>query len=327
MASSTFLHRKVLLESPGEARRRRILGRDAVHLEAMEYSDDDQANSSGEESTGSDANEYAEGLGYADRRHRGVAASGFAFDEHDREEYFEEPKSATEEVGRGERLPQSTASSALPLLSVLSRLESQETRGLETRRRRIEEHKGRGQSATCGTQSQLRYARSRSPRGGGQQRPRQPQQPQQQQNMSDKVTWTSSNPAARNSSTASIASRRSVPTSSDTLATAADPKHVLAEIRAHRVCLEVLRNRGEEMKTGKGVEKQDCCSALRVLHALALLDVSISALRETGIGRELAKAFWQKHPQSEVSLENGKLLRAWRKKAASTSAKAVAAGS
>mmetsp|Transcript_7385 Transcript_7385/g.13123 ORF Transcript_7385/g.13123 Transcript_7385/m.13123 type:complete len:259 (-) Transcript_7385:99-875(-) len=52
--------------------------------------DEDDAGTSSDD--GSSANEYAEGLGCADRKRcREKATSGFAFDMHPREEYFEEP--------------------------------------------------------------------------------------------------------------------------------------------------------------------------------------------------------------------------------------------
>eukprot|EP00438_Fugacium_kawagutii_P005685 Skav227815 [mRNA] locus=scaffold948:198252:198614:+ [translate_table: standard] len=54
----------------------------------------DDCDLSDSESSDSSANEYAEGLGFADRRRTlPEASSSFEFDHHPREEYFEEPRS------------------------------------------------------------------------------------------------------------------------------------------------------------------------------------------------------------------------------------------
>mmetsp|Transcript_21307 Transcript_21307/g.45336 ORF Transcript_21307/g.45336 Transcript_21307/m.45336 type:complete len:298 (+) Transcript_21307:138-1031(+) len=56
--------------------------------------DDDASHGTSGDLGSSSANEYAEGLGCADRKRcREVTTSGFEFDNHPREEYFEEPAS------------------------------------------------------------------------------------------------------------------------------------------------------------------------------------------------------------------------------------------
>ncbi len=66
-------------------------------------------------------NEYAEGLGFADRGYRN-APSSFEFDHHPREEYFEEPKSWEGDVGRC--VIQPTRDSKRPISAVLRELEA-----------------------------------------------------------------------------------------------------------------------------------------------------------------------------------------------------------
>ena len=63
-----------------ELKHRRVVG------QALEVDSDSDTSESSDDSA---ANEYAEGLGFADRRREAV--SNFEFDHHPREEYFEEP--------------------------------------------------------------------------------------------------------------------------------------------------------------------------------------------------------------------------------------------
>jgi len=114
-----------------ELKHRRVLG--GLPGDVVEGSD-----TSDSESDDSADNEYAEGLGFADRRYRNAPASNFEFDNHPREEYFEEPKSWEGDVGRC--VIQPTRDSKRPISAVLRELEAQEER--EQKRPRL-----RGQAA------------------------------------------------------------------------------------------------------------------------------------------------------------------------------------
>lgn len=98
-----------------ELKHRRVLG--GLPGDVVEGSD-----TSDSESDDSADNEYAEGLGFADRRYRNAPASNFEFDNHPREEYFEEPKSWEGDVGRC--VIQPTRDSKRPISAVLRELEA-----------------------------------------------------------------------------------------------------------------------------------------------------------------------------------------------------------
>lgn len=95
----------------------RVLDVDGVDRDDCDLSDS-------ESSSDSSANEYAEGLGFADRRRTlPEDRSSFEFDHHPREEYFEEPRS----VRDGETLRCFIAQprdSKRPISSVLRELEA-----------------------------------------------------------------------------------------------------------------------------------------------------------------------------------------------------------
>eukprot|EP00913_Durusdinium_trenchii_P000844 g786.t1 len=104
---------------------------------------------SSDESSSSDKNEYAEGLGFADR-HR-PAISSFEFDNHPREErrmhnrkeYFEQPRSSSGEVTRCIELPQPKGDG--PILTTLRELEAKEEK--EEREAKRARTASRGQPA------------------------------------------------------------------------------------------------------------------------------------------------------------------------------------
>lgn len=103
-----------------ELKHRRVLGAlpgDVVSGSADIDSDSDSSDDSAD-------NEYAEGLGFADRRDRNAhnVRSNFEFDNHPREEYFEEPKSWQGDVGRC--VIQPTRDSKRPISAVLRELEA-----------------------------------------------------------------------------------------------------------------------------------------------------------------------------------------------------------
>ncbi|CAJ1352069.1 unnamed protein product [Effrenium voratum] len=128
-----------------ERLRARVLGKSGSGSEDGSESDGSDGSRS---DAGSADNEYAEGLGFADRRDRGTP-SGFEFDHHPREEYFEEPASWEGEARIFEqpvsRAGGAVASSVVPGLRDLEVIEAAAERAEERaakRRRRT-----RGQPA------------------------------------------------------------------------------------------------------------------------------------------------------------------------------------
>lgn len=132
----------VASETPRQKLRRVVLRtqRSALAQDADGDSDESDGN----------ANEYAEGLGCADgRRCRMRPESSCEFDNHPKEEYFEEPKSADQHC-RCIELP--VSSSSRELKAVLSQLQAQEEAEelRKPKRRRMEQ-------AECG-QAAVRFA-------------------------------------------------------------------------------------------------------------------------------------------------------------------------
>jgi len=238
--------------------------------------------------SGSEANEYAEGLGCADvRRCSEVSSSGFAFDEHPREEYFEEPKSAdTDMLGRMQELTAPRSAKKRPLSSVLLQLEAKEareeaakkqkdsnksereTREPEAKRQKVDEARGQAAHLIRSCQSQATTSL-------------QPRESEASQQVDSKVS-------------------------------------VLAQLRAHCACLSVLRSRAEKVPA----KEKDISSALKTLASLMHLEVGLAELKATGIGRELAKAAWKQHISREVSLQSQGLVAKWRHAAKAASSNA-----
>ncbi|CAE7360467.1 unnamed protein product, partial [Symbiodinium pilosum] len=102
--------------------------------------------SSDNDSENSDANEYAEGLGFADRKRCSEKSnSQFEFDHHPKEEYFEEPKSHVADAGQCIELPvlQSSTNNRQGLPGLLRELEVREAvKERCAKRRRLRAQRG-----------------------------------------------------------------------------------------------------------------------------------------------------------------------------------------
>eukprot|EP00747_Dinoflagellata_sp_TGD_P072555 gnl/TRDRNA2_/TRDRNA2_157531_c0_seq1.p1 gnl/TRDRNA2_/TRDRNA2_157531_c0~~gnl/TRDRNA2_/TRDRNA2_157531_c0_seq1.p1 ORF type:complete len:430 (+),score=79.44 gnl/TRDRNA2_/TRDRNA2_157531_c0_seq1:78-1367(+) len=121
------------LQSP-PPERGRLLRRwhDAVMRGVDDTDGSDAGSSDSDASAGSSANEYAEGLGCASNRACSrKPESGFEFDNHPREEYFEQPERHRGDCARrrAERRAANAAGTSCdrPLATVLADLEAQET--------------------------------------------------------------------------------------------------------------------------------------------------------------------------------------------------------
>ncbi|CAE7819560.1 unnamed protein product [Symbiodinium sp. KB8] len=234
--------------------------------------------SSESDSDGSEANEYAEGLGYADqKRCCQKSTSQFEFDHHPKEEYFEQPKSYQDDDSRCLELPvlgSSDGSRALP--SVLNELEVREAIKDDASFACVSNWLADSPSAPgmlsvsfseerCAKRRRLRAQR-------GQSAPGQAPAPV---------------PAA-------AACRSADPT----------PEAGLKQIRAYSACLSVLRQSQENT-----FDEEE---SLRILNALGSQKIGKAELKGTGIGRELAKAFWQRHRSAAVARLARGLVDSWR---------------
>mmetsp|Transcript_96365 Transcript_96365/g.171275 ORF Transcript_96365/g.171275 Transcript_96365/m.171275 type:complete len:277 (-) Transcript_96365:188-1018(-) len=226
--------------------------------------------------SGSEANEYADGLGCADaRRCSQVSSSGFAFDDHPREEYFEEPKSMDMDMASSmQELAVPQCGRKRPLSSLLLKLEAKEAREEAERQQKY------GKSNAMQKQGQGAKRHKVEPKARGQ-AVRLPARPCQSKGMT------------------------SEPDSKESL---------LAQLRAHCACLFVIRSRAHGAQAPRDSE-EDRRSALNTLASLMQLEVGVAELRATGIGRELAKASWQQHESREVALQSQCLVAKWRQAA------------
>lgn len=289
--NAIILPRQVLRDSRQKTLRRRVLG----------VGEDSGSSASGDcsdESEDSSANEYAEGLGCADtRRCKESASSGFTFDEHPREEYFEQPRSATEErvggglelPGKGSRVASGLRQSVIASLAGLENLE--ETRERTQVRRR--EMSARGQAARQTSRCQHEAAASL--------------------------------PVAQSEKPCNAALGH------DPCKKRKGAE--LAELRAHCACLGIMRSR-LEARAGTGAKlrphpaelEEDAQAALQVLRALDLVTLGVAELRATGLGRELSRAAWQQHAFADVAVLSASLITRWRSAVRGAEGKAGSAG-
>jgi len=334
-APAVILPRQALHDSRHQTLRQRVMGDETS----------ESGDSSGDESAGSSADEYAEGLGLADARHCGeVVSSGFTFDEHPREEYFEQPKSAAlAPAGGGLELSQSCARLARPggslrdLSNVLSRLEAVEEKEAQ---RQAEASKVRRQGLDARGQAARREALPTMRRqfGGG----------LQTNSSCSSVSPSGPGQPANQVVEESCRDERSCELEEITSSTpSSGAKRPIAELCAHCSCLEALRGRVEAAKanrfagtatsTGSVAKlrhlqrsaaemKETGEAALRLLRTLALVSVGPAELRATGLGRELARAAWQQHPLPEVANLSSCVLAKWRNAVRAAGAKVGAAG-
>eukprot|EP00930_Biecheleria_cincta_P051350 TRINITY_DN3652_c0_g1_i1.p1 TRINITY_DN3652_c0_g1~~TRINITY_DN3652_c0_g1_i1.p1 ORF type:complete len:391 (+),score=81.02 TRINITY_DN3652_c0_g1_i1:123-1175(+) len=338
-----LLSSHVVGETPKQSLRR-------VVLRTQRSADDNaQCLSDGGDSDESDgsANEYAEGLGCADsRRCKMKPESRFEFDNHPREEYFEEPKSA-DQHGRCIELPVSSSSRALKsvLLELQAQEEAEELRKPKRQRTgQAECRKAAVQSApaTCMEQAECGQAAVRFA----------PATYMRQEECGQAAVRSAPATFMRKAECgqaavrfAAAASRRMImgqaecgqaAVRSELAATSQEKKQppcqqhqsVLAQIRAHSACLAVMRSRIERASAQPGLFEElqsdiqkDCQEALKTMCSLGLLQIGASELKATGIGRELSRPAWQMHPSKKVSESSQSLVAKWRK-----AAKARAAG-
>ncbi|CAE7426271.1 unnamed protein product [Symbiodinium natans] len=255
--ATVLLPKRLCASTTAGLLRSRVLGpqkrrADWSDSEGTQRSEED----SDSDSAGSEANEYAEGLGVADRKRCcQQSASQFEFDHHPREEYFEEPKSYQGDASRCLEVAalHSADGSQRTLSGVLQELEVREA---------IKER--------CAKRRRLRAQR-------GQSAPGQPEQAQ------------------------------AVGAQARSLRPIKAPEAGLTQIRAYAACMAVLRQSPQNAP-----DEEAAHEALGVLNALSCQEIGKAELKATGIGRELAKAFWQQHRSEAIARLARGLVDGWR---------------
>lgn len=273
-----------------------LLGPQEKRCRTRAWMDGAESNSS-TSSAGSDANEYAEGLGCADRRRcRDPSSSVFEFDNHDREEYFEQPATSRfrfrEECGRQvEERPKFARGSALN--SVLAKLEAAEQ--VDSGERDREEW----------VQRKLEAIRSRACRRSAKKIGKTHGGAPDQAIHIDAEQPTKSFPAAR-MDVSSVLSDTKEHTEIDSSITCQ-----LTPEKVKDYCLKLGTIRGE-MERGNGTTGDES-EVSRMLEELTSITVDVALLRTTGIGVELNKVAWQRHENRHINSLSTGLVSKWRK--------------
>jgi len=241
----------------------------------------------------SSANEYAEGLGCADRRRcREQSGSQYEFDNHPREEYFEQPKSHPDARADDadfddvdlRRPAKRRAAGAVPGRALSTRLADLENveancgnNGPSDRKSRILH---RLASPAGHGLSQVGAGPGRGMAGGRE--PCVPRAPQ-------------ARPAQ---------AQPAQPSGSSARPPAADLgrlKHCCATLARIRIVAEA-----------RPAAPQEIAMVVEVLKLLGNAHVDAAALKLTGLGLELNQAAWRKHRTAEIASRSGALVTAWR---------------
>lgn len=264
------------------------------------------------ESSGSSANEYAEGLGYRGGKRRRLHRSGFEFDNRPDEEYFSEPKpyrdatSADQTAGMlPAPAPRSSGGAAArrPIGVVLSALEEAELEEEdmlrnEGRREDARYEQLEGQLARVARRCDQRCAARSAARSA-------------ESDPSDHPVVPSA------VATPTTAASRVVNVTKRKLETSA-PLLPLKEKQSTTVIHRVLKDYTQELASlrarlqGRHGRPSDLGDALRILEQLDSIDVDTKLLKVTGIGLELNTATWRRHDHPAVSKKSRALVSKWR---------------
>jgi len=272
--------------------------------------------SDGGASAGSSANEYAEGLGCADRKRcRERSTSGFEFDDHPREEYFEEPQShraavesSDDEFAAAPNIKRRAIDvvAGRPLRSVLAELEHQDNNLPPD---------GRGDRSAVVKRQLATVARRCERRRNTQQCRRQ-------------VAFTPLLPLARQHIDAKAQaedfhhSKQRIEPPSDHPIECQPEDYIttrsfeLAELRRSCTALTTARVREEAMRAAAIVNADSLKACARVaMEALARLEgiqVDAQSLKSTGVGLELNRAAWRQHADPCIAARSAALVAKWR---------------
>jgi len=236
------------------------------------YEDNISVGSSGSESS---EREYAEGLGCADSKAcMKRATSGFEFDRHPREEYFEEPQSHPSAVDSDDERPDWSDHGVFRPFRKRARLRSPLREGDET-----------SQSAQS-----LNMVLSQLEREE-QNRHQQNREAAVQRQLSVVSRRCARRTAARNRCAQNSGDSVPPPNLENRLLTISND---LGRLRA---AVSIESRQGE---------------VLQKLQDLEILCVNVAALKSSGIGLELNRKFWRHHPSREIAERSAALVRCWR---------------
>mmetsp|Transcript_6541 Transcript_6541/g.15051 ORF Transcript_6541/g.15051 Transcript_6541/m.15051 type:complete len:308 (-) Transcript_6541:27-950(-) len=251
----------------------------------------------------SSANEYAEGLGCADRKRcREKASSGFEFDNHPREEFFQEPKShdaalasdgsddsdAESEVGT--RLGENARRAGGGLLSTLKLLETEEE--AETRVRNQKD-------AAAAYQRSLEAKRRRCERRDALRKPASEVRRMQSQPTPAKA---SEGPRPRPTREAASPSAGNLSVSELT-----EISRKLQQLRA-----AAARETDRSSSSSSSSSSDAALVLLWKLEQQQQTTMTAKTLKATGLGRELNEGYWKRHPRASVANMARTLVARWR---------------
>lgn len=259
---------------------------------SLSNSENDDVDSDGGSSS---ANEYAEGLGCADRKRcREQPNSGFEFDNHPREEYFEQPKSHYvvrndfDDVDLGcatKRQALSTAPgcSLVKCLTDLEQLESESISHDHTDRQ--SRFLQKFVSPTC---------RSHERRG------------LEEQSVHSNLARGCEPHAPRTTVTQTVHAKATC------AANNGDVKFATIDTNWLVHCCTMLATIRNNTKA-HSMKPAEITTVLRLLGILAQVNVDVPLLKKTGLGLELNHVMWRRHPAIEIASRSAALVAKWRK--------------
>lgn len=236
------------------------------------YADNASVGSSGSESS---EREYAEGLGCADSKAcMKRATSGFEFDRHPREEYFEEPQSHPFAVDSDDERPDCSDHGVFRSYRKRARLRSPSHEGDQT-----------SQSAQS-----LNLVLSQS---------EMEEQNRHQQNREAAVQRQ-----------LSVVSRRCARRTAARNRCAHDSRDSVPPPNPEKRLLTISNDLGR-LRAAASIESRQG-EVLQKLKDLGDLCVNVAALKSSGIGLELNRKFWRHHPSRELAERSAALVKRWR---------------
>jgi len=246
--------------------------------EDADNDDDDDADSS--------ANEYAEGLGCADRKRcRERPSSGFEFDNHPREEYFSQPAPNRDATGRKLDLEEVPAAFTVAKRRALSgHVSSSETTSAGKLPLALSGHVSSSETTSAG---KLPLALLK-------------ELERQECGPTTAIDSGPRFPQPRSMQNGNAVNRRSYPN-----------RNTIAMVQGLCAQLVELRTSAETV----GVDAAASGSGHRALAVLAALEgirIDTVLLRQTGVGKELSLPAWRQNPTVEVANRSIALVNKWR---------------
>mmetsp|Transcript_110042 Transcript_110042/g.194916 ORF Transcript_110042/g.194916 Transcript_110042/m.194916 type:complete len:309 (+) Transcript_110042:39-965(+) len=276
-----------------------------------------------ESSSGSSsANEYAEGLGCADSKAcRRRASSNFEFDRHPREEYFEEPESfcapseSDDEIGHEQLCGDRHGGlSGAALMSALADLEKQEDASAV---RLDRDQFVRQKLASFSRRAERRLAKRTHEADPAHRAPEAKtprthlgQTARQAPRVLRKTRWTCPDCDEPNSESRRECNNCLKPR---VVRQAHTEREKQPDLRGklQEACTELAGIRGR-IDTAGVMAVPDRSHSLQILGYLASVKMNAALLKSSGLGLELNRSAWKRHPLPEFTAQSSALVRKWR---------------